>query len=173
MSEDEEVIINELSRKDCIKILKDFIVTDRKIRNNRTESDYEVFCEIRCKAIETILNDNQKLDRENQILFEDILENYVSKKAIRKLADFAINATGTIDDYSIGMYNGIIYLKSVLLNEKIAYKKCENSSIPKYVILEKIKEKQERIKKLHPASDCVIIDDLENQIKAYEELLRE
>lgn len=45
--------------------------------------------------------------------------------------------------------------------------------IPKEAIREKVKGHKERIRNLHPASDCVIIDDLENQIKAYEELLGE
>lgn len=36
-----------------------------------------------------------------------------------------------------------------------------------------IEEKQNRINQMHPASDCVIIDDLENQIKVLEELLKE
>lgn len=40
-------------------------------------------------------------------------------------------------------------------------------------IREKIKEKQDKIDKLHPASDMVIIDDLENQINCYKELIEE
>ena len=43
--------------------------------------------------------------------------------------------------------------------------------IPKRVIKNKIKEKQDKINKLHSASDCVIIDDLENQINVLQELL--
>ena len=43
--------------------------------------------------------------------------------------------------------------------------------IPKRVIKNKIKEKQDEINKLHSASDCVIIDDLENQISVLQELL--
>lgn len=43
--------------------------------------------------------------------------------------------------------------------------------IPKRVIKNKIKEKQDKINKLHSASDCVIIDDLENQISVLQELL--
>lgn len=49
----------------------------------------------------------------------------------------------------------------------------EENYIPKEAIREKVKGLKERIRNLHPASDCVIIDDLENQIKAYEELLGE
>lgn len=43
--------------------------------------------------------------------------------------------------------------------------------IPKRVIKNKIKEKQDKINKLHSASDCVIIDDLENEISVLQELL--
>lgn len=49
--------------------------------------------------------------------------------------------------------------------------KQEKEYISKDKIRAKIKEKQDRINKLHPASDIVIIDDLENQINCYEELL--
>lgn len=44
-------------------------------------------------------------------------------------------------------------------------------SVPKSKIREMIEEKQARIDKMHPASDCVLIDDLENQIEVLQELL--
>ena len=47
-----------------------------------------------------------------------------------------------------------------------------NYFVPKSLIKEKIEEKQKRINKMHPASDCVLIDDLENQIQVLEELLK-
>lgn len=43
--------------------------------------------------------------------------------------------------------------------------------ISKDKISELIKEKQDKINKLHSASDCVIIDDLENEISILQELL--
>lgn len=43
--------------------------------------------------------------------------------------------------------------------------------ISKDKIRKLIKEKQDKINKLHSASDCVIIDDLENQISILQELL--
>lgn len=45
--------------------------------------------------------------------------------------------------------------------------------ISKDKIRKLIKEKQDKINKLHSASDCVIIDDLENEIKVLKELLGE
>lgn len=47
------------------------------------------------------------------------------------------------------------------------------SYIPKSEVKEKIEEKQKRINKMHPASDCVLIDDLENQIEVLQELLED
>lgn len=51
--------------------------------------------------------------------------------------------------------------------------KFEDEFVSKDKIKEKIKEKQDVINKLHPASDIVIIDDLENEINCYKELLEE
>lgn len=49
--------------------------------------------------------------------------------------------------------------------------KFEDEFISKDKIKDMIKQKQERINQMHPASDCVIIDDLENQINVLKELL--
>lgn len=38
-----------------IEILQDWIARDRQMRNNSTESDYDKFCEEKCKAIEHII----------------------------------------------------------------------------------------------------------------------
>lgn len=55
--------------------------------------------------------------------------------------------------------------------KQIIDNKLIDDYIPKRVIKNKIKEKQDKINKLHSASDCVIIDDLENQISVLQELL--
>ena len=55
--------------------------------------------------------------------------------------------------------------------KQIIDNKLIDDYIPKRVIKNKIKEKQDKINKLHSASDCVIIDDLENQISILQELL--
>ena len=57
-------------------------------------------------------------------------------------------------------------------NEKVL-DKFKQEFISKDKIKELIKKKKDRINKLHPASDCVIIDDLENQIQVLQELLGE
>lgn len=49
----------------------------------------------------------------------------------------------------------------------------ESKYIPKEKIKELIKRKKENIEGLHPASDCVLIDDFETQIDVLEQLLEE
>lgn len=43
--------------EEAIKILKEFVKQDRKMRDYKVESDYDKFCEERCIAIETVLNE--------------------------------------------------------------------------------------------------------------------
>ena len=39
----------------AILILKDYVNVDRQMRQHRTESDFEQFCETTCIAIDTVL----------------------------------------------------------------------------------------------------------------------
>lgn len=113
------------------------------------------------RTLNIVLNLIEKQQKE----IEELKENSVSKNSIKELADFAINATNSKDDYSIGMCNGMIYLIATLLNEEPVYKKYEHESIPKEAIREKIK----RIKKL----DCDIRYDKYDIIDILKELLGE
>lgn len=45
-----------MNLENAIYILKDYIKRDRQLRDNKTESDFEQFCETTCIAIETVLN---------------------------------------------------------------------------------------------------------------------
>ena len=54
-----------------------------------------------------------------------------------------------------------------------AIEEASKEFIPVALVKEKIEEKKEQIDKMNPASDCVLIDDLENQIEVLEELLKE
>lgn len=60
--------------------------------------------------------------------------------------------------------------------ENISLRECirelEERSIPTEKVKELIRVRKERVAKMHPGSDCVLIDDLENQIEVLEELLR-
>lgn len=79
-----------------IKMMKEFLSIDRKIRNNEVKSDYEKFCERRCIAIENILSEREQdktrikeLEEENkrkQILLvcaEEIIEESIPKQKIK------------------------------------------------------------------------------------------
>ena len=57
--------------------------------------------------------------------------------------------------------------------EKSCREIIESKYIPKEKIKELIKRKKENIEGLHPASDCVLIDDFETQIDVLEQLLEE
>ena len=90
----------------------------------------------------------------------------------------------------IGIIIALIYLNIIagiiifLQDKQVEYYaeeyKKANNTILEYIkenyiskdkIRKLIKEKQDKINKLHSASDCVIIDDLENQISILQELL--
>lgn len=43
------------------QVLKEFIKRDRMLRKNSVKSDYDKFCETTCRAIETILAENEEL----------------------------------------------------------------------------------------------------------------
>ena len=53
-----------MSEEEAIERLKERVKLDRKIRNNKIESDYEQFCENECQAIETILNITENQQKE-------------------------------------------------------------------------------------------------------------
>ena len=63
-----------------IEILEEFIKLDRNIRDNKKESDYEKFCEIRCIAIENVLAE-RKQDKE-RIKELEVLEDDLKDKRI-------------------------------------------------------------------------------------------
>ena len=57
--------------------------------------------------------------------------------------------------------------------EKSCREIIESKYIPKEKIKKLIKRKKENIEGLHPASDCVLIDDFETQIDVLKQLLEE
>lgn len=46
----------------AISILKAWVKTDRKMRGNSLESDYDKFCETRNEAIETVLRELERVN---------------------------------------------------------------------------------------------------------------
>lgn len=74
-----------MSEEEAIERLKERVKLDRKIRDNKTESDYEQFCENECKAIEIILNlaDKQRKEIEEK----NVAINKMSKDISRQLKE--------------------------------------------------------------------------------------
>lgn len=58
-----------------IKMLKEYINIDRKMRNNNQESDYDKFCERQCIAIENLLAEREE-DKKKIAELEAKLEFY-------------------------------------------------------------------------------------------------
>lgn len=116
---------------------------------------------MRSKEVEEAIQEIQKAieyDKEHRIvtvfdktpLFRDVLQT-------------ALDYISELEEENKGYKNYIEKLDK--LNER--------DFIFKDVIRDKIEEKQKRIDKMHPASDCVLIDDLENQIQVLKEILGE
>lgn len=91
--------------EEAIKILKEFVKQDRKMRDYKVESDYDKFCEERCIAIETVLNELEyKQDDINVLQAQrDSVENQLKQaKAELEKKEAIINEMakyiGEIDD---------------------------------------------------------------------------
>ena len=76
-------VVKKSNIEEDIKILKEFVELDRKIRQNKTENDYEQFCERRCVAIEHILAERKQdkarikeLEEENRMQRKQIMSAY-------------------------------------------------------------------------------------------------
>lgn len=65
-----------MSEEEAIERLKERVKLDRKIRDNKTESDYEQFCENECQAIETILNLADKQQK--------LINIFISNEAVKE-----------------------------------------------------------------------------------------
>lgn len=74
-----------MNEEEAIERLKERVKLDRKIRDNKTESDYEQFCENECQAIETILNLADK--KQKEIEEKNIAINKMSKDISRQLEE--------------------------------------------------------------------------------------
>ena len=86
------------------------------------------------KAIRNVLQELERLQKDS-----------INKEKLIEIIDFGINATDSNDNYSIGMCNGMIYIKSVILDRDIEYKECPKNSISKDKIRDKIEELEKEI----------------------------
>lgn len=73
------------------------------------------------------LDHNEEVKDEYIKHLEEKTRNSISKDKLIEAIDFAINATDSTDDYSIGLCNGMIYVKALLTDENPDYKKCQNN----------------------------------------------
>lgn len=63
-----------------IEILENYIVLDRRLRNFKSDSDYEKFCEEKCIAIENLIQRNKELMLDKKA-FTDNYGNMILKIA--------------------------------------------------------------------------------------------
>ena len=58
----------------------------------------------------------------NKVISTEYVEkNYIRKKDLIDLIDFAVNRTGNSNDYLTGMCNGMIYIKAVITDTAPEY----------------------------------------------------
>lgn len=86
---------------------------------NCTNEEYCDGCYIDAEDVEAISTVLQELDH--------LQKDSINKENLIEIIDFAINATDSNDDYSIGMCNGMLYIKSVILDKDIKYKKRQKN----------------------------------------------
>ena len=106
----------------------------------------------------------------------------------KKALKYFYNLRATIDesnmlfDEEINVKHGKETIKQITIilnlieklqkeNEKL--REIKNCVVPVSVIKKWIKDRKEKIEKMHPASDCVLIDDYETQIDILKKLLED
>ena len=144
-----------------IEVLEERAITLKRHIKYYEESDcltdvYQQLVE-ECNAIENLLKRNKDLE---QIEAEHQRINGELRERVKELE----NSNENYKKYAVMMSTEGLIINGVIFSF--------NDYISKSKIKEKIEEKQKRIDKMHPASDCVLIDDLENQIEVLEELLK-
>lgn len=112
------------------------------------------------------MEEDIKIIKASKIMSDDIPHSEHSKR-LRKAIEKLIKGYRELEEIVDKQKRCIYELENT-------YRTCAKEYIvPKSKIKEKIEEKQKRIDKMHPASDCVIIDDLENQIDVLKELMED
>ena len=153
--------------KEAIDTLKNKIC-DYVIPNYCKDCENKSECLDDCNfilSIYTVLQEIEHLQKENEELKNmDLTTVYINgvedeKSKILELIDFGVKATNTNDEYSVGMCNGMLYIKSVILDRDIKYKECPKNSISK----DKISEKIEYLKL--NCGHAFVIDALEDLLK--------
>lgn len=90
--------MNKITTEEAMQILKERVRIDREIRETTVEGgqgskDYDEFCERECVAIETAINEIERQNTNNEIVFRQIIElkpqRVCCKKMIVKIAKTA------------------------------------------------------------------------------------
>lgn len=120
------------------------------------------------KAVKFFYNLRATIDESN-MLFEGDINVKRGKETIRQIT-IILNLIEKLQKE-----NKRLKTKIDICNcqEKSCREIIESKYIPKEKIKELIKRKKENIEGLHPASDCVLIDDFETQIDVLKQLLEE
>lgn len=66
------------------QVLKEFVERDRMLRKNSVESDYDKFCETTCRAIETILAENEELKIKYDRALNDLVKAEKEKNKLEE-----------------------------------------------------------------------------------------
>lgn len=128
------------------------------------------------KAVKFFYNLRATIDESN-MLFEGDINVKHGKETIRQIT-IILNLIEKLQKENEELKNKIME-KELEIIGKEEYTKAsmgeiiESKYIPKEKIKELIKRKKENIEGLHPASDCVLIDDFETQIDVLKQLLEE
>lgn len=138
-----------------VKVLKEFVELDRRIRQNKTESDYEKFCERRCVAIEHILAEREKdknkikeLEEERELVGMPVRNKRDGRIGVvlHKWKGGSIAVLEKINPRIINTHDSWNTLE--IVTDKIKQIKTKDNSIPKQKVKNKIKElEQENISK--------------------------
>ena len=124
---------------------EDIEMLEKIIKQAKGYSIYSILGDEEIQAIENLIKAYKELEENCKKCvvrerLSEYVENSISKDKLLKTIDFSVQATDTNDNYSVGMCNGMLYIKSVILDKDIEYKKCSNNSISKDKIREKINE---------------------------------
>lgn len=77
---------------------------------------------IEITGLESLSEDFKKVFK----YISELEEKTIKKEDLIKVVDFGVEATNASDDYSIGMCNGMIYIKSVVTQTEPKYKECKH-----------------------------------------------
>lgn len=187
-----KTVINKIDLKAISTILQEL---DNLQKENDLAKKALIANSYEADEINTLLVKIQELQKENeeyskQMDLDYVDENFVSKDKLIEAIDFAINATDSTDDYSIGLCNGMIYVKALLTDGNPDYKKCQNNEEEKTyefgLIVGTKREREywknkirEKIKEIYEDKNSEYYDmfleqrDIEKTISILKDLLKE